>query len=71
MTLFEKIDYNKADIDKLRPLEGDLLKQIQEYYRVGITWSSNAIEGNTLTSSETIVLLEDGVTIGGKPLTVT
>ena len=30
--------------------------------------SSNALEGNTLTESETKVLLEDGLTVGGKPL---
>ncbi len=45
-----------------------MLKQTREYYRVGLTWSSNAIEGNTLTESETKILLEDGITVGGKPL---
>ena len=68
MTLFQKIDENKALLDTLRPLEGDMLKQTRDYYRVGLTWSSNAIEGNTLTESETKVLLEDGLTVGGKPL---
>ena len=66
--IFQKIDLYKAAIDKLRPFEGDLLKEIKAYYRVGLTWSSNALEGNTLTESETKVLLEDGLTIGGKPL---
>ena len=32
-----------------------------------MTYTSNAIEGNTLTESETKVLLEDGLTVGGKP----
>ena len=32
------------------------------------TYNSNAIEGNTLTLSETKVVLEDGITIGGKTL---
>lgn len=45
-----------------------LLNEIKGYYRIGLTWSSNAIEGNTLTESETKMLLEDGLTIGGKPL---
>jgi len=31
-----------------------------------LTWSSNALEGNTYTESETKVLLEDGLTVGGK-----
>lgn len=68
MTLFEKIDNNKALLDTVRPLEGEMLKQTRDYYRVGLTWSSNAIEGNTLTESETKILLEDGLTVGGKPL---
>ena len=61
----------KAAIDKYRPFDGGMLKQTQDYYRVGTTWTSNAIEGNTLTESETKVLLEDGLTVGGKPLRYT
>ncbi|MCL2797179.1 MAG: Fic family protein [Firmicutes bacterium] len=65
---FSKIDRLKATIDKTRPFEGDMLKELQAYYRVGLTYSSNALEGNTLTISETKILLEDGLTVGGKPL---
>lgn len=68
MKTYEKIDQYKKSIDELRPFEGDMLKQIKAYYRIGLTWSSNALEGNTLTESETKVLLEDGLTVGGKPL---
>jgi len=35
---------------------------------VGLTWSSNALEGSSLTESETKVLLEEGLTVGGKPI---
>ena len=68
MTLYQKIDLFKTAIDELRPFEDYLLTEIKSYYRIGLTWSSNAIEGNTLTESETKVLLEDGLTVGGKPL---
>ena len=34
----------------------------------GTTFSSNAIEGNSLTESETKVIIENGLTIEGKPL---
>lgn len=68
MTVFEKIDQYKAVIDEQRPFEGELLDEIKGYYRISLTWSSNALEGNTLTESETKILLEDGLTIGGKPL---
>ena len=68
MTVYEKLDRYKAELDRLRPFEGHLLDEIRRYYRVGLTWTSNAIEGNTLTESETKILLEDGLTAGGKPL---
>jgi Fic family protein len=55
-------------INAIRPFEGVMLEQIRDFYRVGLTYSSNALEGNTLTESETKVLLEDGLTVGGKPL---
>ncbi|MGD9569592.1 MAG: Fic family protein [Sedimentibacter sp.] len=68
MDIYEVIDLYKKEIDKLRPFEGDMLQQIKDYYKIGLTWSSNALEGNTYTESETKVLLEDGLTVGGKPL---
>ncbi|MDT3698376.1 MAG: Fic family protein [Thermincola sp.] len=68
MTIYEKIDRCHDAISEVRPFEGHMLKQLKDYYRIGLTWSSNAIEGNTLTISETKVVLEDGLTIGGRPL---
>lgn len=52
----------------MRPLSRQALKQLKEYYRIGLTYSSNALEGNSLTETETKIVLEDGITIGGKPL---
>lgn len=66
--ILTEIDKLQEEINACRPLNKDLLEQIRQYYRVGLTYSSNAIEGNSLTESETKVVLEDGITIGGKPL---
>lgn len=44
------------------------LKSLDNYFRIGLTYSTNALEGNTLTISKTKVLLEDGITVGGRPL---
>lgn len=68
MSIYETIDLYKKEIDKLRPFEGKMLEQIKAYYKIGLTWSSNALEGNSYTESETKVLLEDGLTVGGKPI---
>lgn len=67
MDIYSLIDRYKLIIDHCGPFQGEMLTQIKDYYRIGLTWSSNAIEGNTLTESETKVLLEDGLTVGGKP----
>ncbi len=64
----KKIDLIKSKIDTFRPIDAHLLKQLREYFRIGVTYSSNALEGNSLTETETKIVIEDGITIGGKPL---
>lgn len=65
---FKQNDEYKKQIDNFRPLSKDALVQIKEYYKIGLTYSSNAIEGNTLDLAETKVVIEDGITVGGKPM---
>ncbi len=62
-----KIDLLKTKIEAYRPIDQHLLKQLREYFRIGMTYSSNALEGNSLTETETKIIIEDGITIGGKP----
>jgi Fic family protein len=66
--LLKEIDALQRDIRKLRPFTGKSLDTLRRYFRVGLTWSSNALEGNSLTESETKILLEEGLSVGGKPL---
>jgi Fic family protein len=61
-------DINNRKLIALRPLPAETLKSLKDYYRIGLTFSSNALEGNSLTESETKVVIEDGLTIEGKPL---
>jgi len=58
----------KTELDGLRPLSGGTLDALQKYYDVELTYTSNAIEGNTLTHRETAEVIERGITVGGKPL---
>ena len=67
-SMLKKIDALKTRIDSHRPLDAHLLKQVREYFRIGMTYSSNALEGNSLTETETKIVIEDGITIGGKPV---
>ena len=63
-----KCDEQKKEIDSYRPFSAEQSKQLKDHFRVGLTYSSNALEGNTLTLIETKVIIEDGLTIGGKSL---
>jgi len=66
--LIKRIDVTKKLISDKRPLAPKEVKELDAYFRIGTTYTSNALEGNTLTLTETKVLLEDGLTAGGKPL---
>jgi Fic family protein len=66
--ILSKVDEAQAKINALRPFSNEMKHQIKEYFRIGLTYSSNALEGNSLTLSETKVVIEDGLTIAGKPL---
>lgn len=67
-SLLSKAEQLRDSIIALRPIPRETLKSQREYYRIGLTYSSNALEGNSLTESETKVVVEDGLTINGKPL---
>ncbi len=66
--LLQQIDRYAKAIGERRPLTPEEVKELDAYFRVGTTYTSNALEGNSLTISETKVLLEDGMTVGGKPI---
>jgi Fic family protein len=63
-----QIDQLKAWLDSFRPLQATVLAELKQRYDVRFTYSSNAIEGNTLSQSETELVLSKGITIGGKTL---
>jgi Fic family protein len=58
----------KIRLDQLRPLSLDALARLEHYYDIELTYSSNAIEGNTLSPVETKLVIGQGATIAGKPL---
>lgn len=66
--LLEGISAKKAELDALRPLSEEAVRNLDHYYDVEITYASNAIEGNTLSPVETTLVIEKGITIAGKPL---
>jgi len=55
-------------LDFLKDLDSDLKKALLVQLRNLWTHTSTAIEGNTLTLGETAFVLEEGLTVSGKPL---
>lgn len=66
---YEKLTDKKKRLDGFRPLPDTLVRNLDDWFRVELTYTSNAIEGNTLTRRETALVVEKGLTVGGKSLT--
>ena len=65
INLLNKIDALKQQLDAVRPLAG---KKILQAVDTEYTYDSNRIEGNTLTLRETDIVVNKGLTVGGKSL---
>ena len=66
--LTDDIEWKKAQLDRLRPLSPGALVNLEHAYDLELTYTSNAIEGNTLSQVETNLVIEQGITISGKKL---
>ena len=66
--LESRILAKKAQLDSLRPLPNSAVRRLNEELTIEWIYNSNAIEGSTLTLQETRLILEQGITIGGKSL---
>ncbi len=68
--ILQRIITKKQKFDAHKPLPTELVNNLEEWLKVELTYSSNAIEGNTLTRIETAEVIEKGISsvISGKPL---
>lgn len=66
--LLRSIEQKKDRLDTLRPLAGQALHRLEAWYDMEWTYTSNALEGNSLTHSETAIVIEKGITVRGKAL---
>lgn len=64
----KRIEAKLEKLNKLRPLPKAAVKKLQEQFQIEMTYNSNAIEGNSLTLKETFLVINEGITIKGKPL---
>ncbi len=65
---YDKLTIKKQQLDSFRPFAPEIVGNLDAWFKVELTYTSNAIEGNTLTRRETAVVIEKGLTVGGKSL---
>jgi Fic family protein len=64
----EQLDELKKCLDSFRPLNSGQLERLQTVWDTEYTYESNRIEGNTLTLSETSIVINEGMTVAGKTI---
>lgn len=64
-TLKEEV-LNKYNLLQGIELNPNTIQNLGQWLRMELTYTSNAIEGNTLTRQETKLILDEGISIGGK-----
>ena len=67
--ILQKITDKQKRLESFRPLPVELVKNLDEWFKIELTYTSNAIEGNTLTRQETALVVEKGLTVSGKSIT--
>lgn len=68
LSLKERIKHKLKSLQNLRPLPASSVQKLKEQFGIEMTYNSNAIEGNKLTLKETFLVINEGLTIKGKPL---
>jgi len=63
-----RLEEKLKKLNKLRPLPKSAVQKLREKFQIEMTYNSNAIEGNSLTLKETFLVINEGITIKGKPL---
>jgi len=66
--IINHLEQKKQKLDTFRPLDQALLKSLDQWFTVELSYNSNAIEGNTITRRETALVIEKGITVAGKAL---
>lgn len=63
-----RIEAKKVRLDDARPLSPVILERLTDDLSLEWTHHSTSIEGNTLSLNETVIVIREGLTIGGKSL---
>jgi cell filamentation protein, protein adenylyltransferase len=63
-----RLDEKLSLLNSYRPLPEAAVRKLRGQFGIEMTYNSNAIEGNSLMLKETFLVINEGLTIKGKPL---
>lgn len=66
--ILDRLDKKLFRINSFRSLPLAIVQKLQKQFELEMIYNSNAIEGNSLTLKETFLVVNEGLTIKGKPL---
>ena len=66
--IYGELTKKKEQLDNYGLLPEALVQNLDNWFCIELTYTSNAIEGNTLTRHETALVIEKGMTSSGKSL---
>lgn len=65
--LLSSAQKNQEIINSFRPFEDEeTLNKIKGFYKINFVYESNTMEGFSCTKSETKLIIEDGISVGGR-----
>lgn len=66
--LLSEIEEKKRKLSELGGLSDVTKRNLEDWYKIELTYTSNAIEGNTLSRAETALVVDKGITVAGKSI---
>lgn len=68
LKILDRLDEKLFRLNSFRPLPSVIVRKLRNQFELEMTYNSNAIEGNSLTLKETFLVVNEGLTIKGRPL---
>jgi Fic family protein len=66
--IIRQLEKKLEKVNTFRPFPVSAIKKLQKQFQIEMIYHSNAIEGNSLTLKETFLVINEGMTVKGKPL---
>jgi Fic family protein len=68
INILASLEEKRQRLGNHQPFSLDIVQNLQEWFKIELTYTSNAIEGNTLSRAETAAVVEKGTVAAGKTL---